>query len=482
MGVAGIVLLVLQPSLVPIAAFAFVGFATIAVTSVMQFAVPGPLWLRIEESLSGICGVLIVGFGYARVTALCILWLVAVASGVLARGGRQYWIGRTMVVGSLLLPIAHYGHLSSEYAGFCVAAVGLLLTSGRLTRELNELLGQARREADSAETLLLAGDIASRMAGRGGRAETNLEPGAPASGHLSAEEAATVGGALARLIDGNGLAIAVQPIVDIATGEVHAYEALARFNQPGMEGSPLRWFAAAEELGQRAALERACLRAALQQFVGRPPGTSLSVNLSVPVLLDGATLAILEETGDSSPEDLHGLIVEITEETLVHGEMELLAGFEPLRARGARLAVDDVGAGYSGLRQITSVLPSYLKLDRSLVSGIDADGERAALVGALVGYSQQVDCMLVAEGIETAAELEAVQRLGAPLAQGFLLARPGPPWPAVSDVPGLLGDDRQDGERAAGPSRRHGQLGAPARSSREVALLGGANRRRSHSA
>ena len=95
------------------------------------------------------------------------------------------------------------------------------------------------------------------------------------------------------------------------------------------------------------------------------------------------------------------------------------------------LAVDDMGAGYSGLRQITSVLPGYLKLDRSLVCGIDSDSERAALVGALVGYSNQVGCMLVAEGVENEAELRAVRRLGVPLVQGFYLSRPGAPWPKV---------------------------------------------------
>jgi EAL domain-containing protein (putative c-di-GMP-specific phosphodiesterase class I) len=90
-----------------------------------------------------------------------------------------------------------------------------------------------------------------------------------------------------------------------------------------------------------------------------------------------------------------------------------------------------MGAGYSGLRQITNVHPSYLKLDRSLVSGIDGDGERAALVGALAGYSRQVGCLLLAEGVETEAELREVRRLGVPLVQGFFLARPAPAWPAL---------------------------------------------------
>jgi EAL domain-containing protein (putative c-di-GMP-specific phosphodiesterase class I) len=143
-------------------------------------------------------------------------------------------------------------------------------------------------------------------------------------------------------------------------------------------------------------------------------------------------MAMLETAGDSLPDDLGGLIIEITEETLVQSDMELLRAIEPLRARGARLAVDDMGAGYSGLRQITTVLPSYLKLDRSLVSGIDSDADRAALVGALAGYSNQVGSLLVAEGVETEAELLAIRQLGVPLVQGFYFSRPGPPWPEIS--------------------------------------------------
>ena len=230
--------------------------------------------------------------------------------------------------------------------------------------------------------------------------------------------------ALARFVAGDGLAMAVQPIVDVHTGSVHAYEALARF--AGSTEGPLHWFSMAATLGEREALERACLRAALDLFGERPAGVSLSVNLSAPVLLDPLTLEMLDEQGD-----LRGLIVEITEETLVQSDRELRTVIAPLQERGARLAVDDMGAGYSGLRQITTVHPSYLKLDRSLISGIDHDSDRAALVGALVGYSKQVGSLLVAEGIEHSTELRVLGELGVPLAQGFYTGRPGRPWPDV---------------------------------------------------
>ncbi len=432
MGVLGTAVILTHSRLLPHPALGLAGFAVIWLTSIVQLSRPPESWLRIEESLSGVAAVLIVGLGSQRVSVLSILWLVALASGVLARGGRVHWLGRYIVLGALMLPAVRYGSVSGEYAGLCAATLGLLLTSGRLTRELNHLLMQARLQAESAETLLLAGDIAARMADRGEAPATD----APSAAHaaplgLSAEETASARDALARLIAGEGLSMVVQPIVDMRTGKAHAYEALARFG-PRMDGSPLHWFALAQQLGERSALERACLRLALDLLAARPPGTSLSVNLSAPVLLEQATMAMLEAAGDQLADDLNGLIVEITEETLVQGDMQLLGAIEPLRARGARLAVDDMGAGYSGLRQITSVLPGYLKLDRSLVSGIDGDCERAALVGALAGYSKQVGSLLVAEGVETEAELRTVCQLGVPLIQGFYLSRPGPPWPEVS--------------------------------------------------
>jgi EAL domain-containing protein (putative c-di-GMP-specific phosphodiesterase class I) len=421
-GLGGITLILVQPSLLAHPAFGIAGFLTIALTAMVHLRAPRMRWLRIEESLAGAAAILIIGLQDQRVTALGILWLAAIGSGVMARGGRVHWIGRTVVLAALALPVIRQGHLTSEHAALCLASLGLLLTSGRLTRELNHLLQQARHDAENAETLLLAGDIASRVSKRGDDAggEQRRQEGEA----LSTGERTLAKEALARFIAGDGLSMAVQPIVDVRTGSVHAYEALARF--AGSTEGPLHWFSLAAILGQRDALERACLRAALNLFGTRPAGASLSVNLSAPVLLDPLTLAMLDEQ-----RDLRGLIIEITEETLVQSDTQLRTVIAPLQERGACLAVDDMGAGYSGLRQITTVHPSYLKLDRSLISGIDHDQDRAALVGALVGYSNQVGSLLVAEGIEHSAELRLLDELGVPLAQGFYTGRPGRPWPDV---------------------------------------------------
>jgi EAL domain-containing protein (putative c-di-GMP-specific phosphodiesterase class I) len=421
-GLGGVTLILVQPSLLAHPALGVAGFITITLTAMVHLYAPRMRWLRIEESLAGAAAILIIGLQDQRVTALSLLWLAAIGSGVMARGGRVHWIGRTVVLAALALPLIREGQLSSEHVALCLATLGLLLTSGRLTRELNHLLRQARHDAESAETLLLAGDISSRVAKRSDAAgvRENGQSGDP----LSAEEKKLAEEALARFIAGDGLAMAVQPIVDVHTGSVHAYEALARF--AGSTEGPLHWFSMAAALGKRDALERACLRAALHLFGQRPAGVSLSVNLSAPVLLDPLTLEMLDEQ-----HDLQGLIVEITEETLVQSDTELRSVIVPLQERGACLAVDDMGAGYSGLRQITTVHPGYLKLDRSLISGIDRDSDRAALVGALVGYSKQVGSLLVAEGIEYSAELRVLGDLGVPLAQGYYTGRPGRPWPDV---------------------------------------------------
>jgi diguanylate cyclase (GGDEF)-like protein len=292
------------------------------------------------------------------------------------------------------------------------------------TRQLSASIGiaQAPRDGSDAEALLRAADIALRVAKHAaGQGQISAYSGGSLSGHgkLSAR------GELRRAIDGEELKMVVQPIVDVRTGAIHAFEALARFGSDG-SGSPLQWFSLADELGEREALERACLREALELFCRRPPRTSLSVNLAAPALLDKRTLRML----DHMP-DLTGLIIEVTEETLVHSDEQLREAMAPLHARGARLAVDDIGAGYSGLSQIATVRPSYLKLDRSLVRGIDADDGRAPLISALASYAERSEMLLVAEGMESAAELRTLIELGVPLAQGFFLARPAAPWPTV---------------------------------------------------
>jgi diguanylate cyclase (GGDEF)-like protein len=273
-----------------------------------------------------------------------------------------------------------------------------------------------------AESLLRAADVAQRMAKREGKGSVKRYEGPS----LTSGGPHGAMGALTRMITGDGIHMHVQPIVDVSRGEVHAYEALARFRSRTVE-SPLHWLALAEEYGMRNDLEIACLRAAVR-LVDTCPGTArLSVNLSARLLGDPRVGEVL--SGTKTP---GRLIIEITEDSLVGDPVSVAAALAPILRRGIALAVDDVGAGYSGLQQIARLRPTYLKVDRSLVEDIDVSDERAALLEALVGYAQRTGSILIAEGVETNAQLACLRALGVAYIQGFLLSRPGPPWPEVA--------------------------------------------------
>jgi EAL domain-containing protein (putative c-di-GMP-specific phosphodiesterase class I) len=122
----------------------------------------------------------------------------------------------------------------------------------------------------------------------------------------------------------------------------------------------------------------------------------------------------------------HRLLLEITEHHPIEDYDELLSALEPLRERGVRIAIDDAGAGYSSFRHILLIKPDVIKLDISITRGIDEDASRRALATALLSFAAEIGATLVAEGVETTAEKETLQQLGATLGQGYLFARPGP--------------------------------------------------------
>ncbi|HEY2868605.1 MAG TPA: bifunctional diguanylate cyclase/phosphodiesterase [Gaiellales bacterium] len=210
-----------------------------------------------------------------------------------------------------------------------------------------------------------------------------------------------------------------QPIFDLRSQEVVGYEALSRF--PAEVGySPQEWFDLARKHGLAVELEAAAVQAALA-VPGRPGGVSLSLNLSPEALLSGrATLNL--------PADLSAITIEVTENALVTEGPELELALQDLRARGARLAVDDAGVGYAGFAQLVRVRPDVVKLDRSLVESVNVQPTKAAVIKAFVGFAQDTGALICAEGIETAGELRVVRLLGSATGQGFLLGRPDTDW------------------------------------------------------
>jgi len=165
------------------------------------------------------------------------------------------------------------------------------------------------------------------------------------------------------------------------------------------------WFAEAHELGRSEDLELVTLAAALAHRADLPTNCFMTVNLEPESLLSPRIRSVLAAQGN-----LGGIVVEITEHRRL--DIEALEGpLNWLRGAGALIAVDDAGAGYAGLQAILDLRPSILKLDRSLVEGIDA--------------------WVLAEGVETLEEATRLIDLGVPLAQGYLFARPAPPWAAM---------------------------------------------------
>jgi diguanylate cyclase (GGDEF)-like protein len=214
-----------------------------------------------------------------------------------------------------------------------------------------------------------------------------------------------------------------QPVLELATGRVAGYEALARMPN-GPFRPPDQWFSQAHRAGLGPALEAAALRAALSS-PGRPERTFLAVNVSPGALLD-------PEVRDALPDDLSDVVIELTEHELFSTEAALDRELAELRERGARIALDDAGNGYSGLQQMIRIAPDILKLDRSLVNGVHDDPHRFALLEALISFASTTRAAVCAEGVETLDDLAVLAAMDVTYAQGWGLARPDAPWALLS--------------------------------------------------
>ncbi len=229
-------------------------------------------------------------------------------------------------------------------------------------------------------------------------------------------------GVIEHLCEPGVITAVVQPIVRPTDMVVVGYEALARMPVDPRH-PPDWWLDVASGFGLRKRLELACLAAAIQ--LGPPPGgRMLFVNASPSTVADPALLDLRNEFPNR-------LVVEITEQEAVEDYeflRDCLAGYLD---RGVRLAIDDAGAGYSSLRHVVELSPDYLKLDRELVSGVDEDPNRRALMRAVVAFAREVGTSVIAEGVETRGELDVLRDAEVHLVQGYLLSRPAAPWPDI---------------------------------------------------
>jgi len=221
------------------------------------------------------------------------------------------------------------------------------------------------------------------------------------------------------VIEKNQIAMVYQPIWELADHRPVGFECLARFSG-GPARSPDKWFMEAAEIGLGTLLELAAIRIAQSSLSAFPDHVYLAVNASPKTILSGE----LASTLIGMPAER--IVLEITEHAHVDDYEGLLRALEPLRSRGVRLAVDDAGAGFSSLQHILQLRPDVIKLDMALTRHINLDPARRALASALVAFARNTNSRIVAEGVETASELEALRAIGIEKAQGYFLGRPMP--------------------------------------------------------
>ncbi len=264
---------------------------------------------------------------------------------------------------------------------------------------------------------------------------------------------------LAPILAAGGPAVVLQPIVDLATGQRVGAEALSRF--------PIDWgkapdvcFAEAHSIGAGDRLELLALRRAAD-YLDEVSGY-VAMNVSPGTLMTSSCAELLAEFR------LDRILLELSEHDQVVDYAALMAVLDPLRAAGMRLAIDDVGAGFSSLRHIILTAPDVIKLDRSIVDGVSSDPVLRSLVRSLVDFAKSCEARVVAEGVESAADGDVLLTLGVDYGQGWYYGRPGPAADLVKAVPVRATGLRPTGLRprtvgASGQATTHDDF--PARSS-----------------
>jgi len=222
---------------------------------------------------------------------------------------------------------------------------------------------------------------------------------------------------LRHAIAAGSLSMVFQPIVDIDSRQPLGFEALARFAARPRRG-PDVWFAEATAAGLGVDAEMTAVALALDELGRVPDGAYLAVNVSPDTAVSGRLEAALAAV------PAERIVLEITEHDVIETYGGLQSALRGLRRRGVRIAVDDAGAGYASFRHILRLQPDLIKLDVTLTRRIDRDQPRRALAAAMISFARDTCAAIVAEGVETAAELRTLRLLGVTAAQGYHLGRP----------------------------------------------------------
>ena len=232
------------------------------------------------------------------------------------------------------------------------------------------------------------------------------------------EENSSISKSIDDVISANAVSVVMQPIHHIENGAVAGFECLSRFADAKARG-PDVWFNNARSVGKGVMLETLAVARALEAARRLPEEVYISVNASPETILSGSLEELLASFVGPR------IVLEVTEHERVIDYAALGAALRKISPY-ARIAIDDVGAGYAGLRHLVDLAPDILKLDISLATNIDTDIARQAMATAIVHFANVIGSEVVAEGIETEDQLSTLRSLGVGYGQGYHYAKPMP--------------------------------------------------------
>lgn len=246
---------------------------------------------------------------------------------------------------------------------------------------------------------------------------------------------------LGQLLAGSGLTSHFQPIVQLRGGEVIAHESLVRGPPDSHLRTPDALFAAARVESLTLDLEEACIKQAIGTWVAQQLSTRLFLNLSARALVelvDRRSIRGLLQALQAASVSPSALVIEITEHEQVEDMPRLIAAADSLRAQGIRFALDDFGEGRSSLRLWAELRPEIVKIDKYFIHGVDRNAVKVQTLRGIKRFAETFGTTLLAEGIETGEELQAVRDLGIELGQGYFLGRPQAEAADVVAIPAAL--------------------------------------------
>ncbi len=222
------------------------------------------------------------------------------------------------------------------------------------------------------------------------------------------------------LVTGEGIRPQAQPIIRLSDQAVVGYELLSR-GPVGPFSAPLQFLRVARDRRVITAVDLQCLRACLGASQGLPSGSSIHVNLLPTTLLD-VPLDELDRLFESVRH--HALCLELSEDQFIGDPKELIDRIDRLKEAGVRLAIDDLGRGRGTLESVMLLDPEIAKIDRALVDGASSDHRKERLLRRLVSLTRVLDCQVIAEGVEQAADAALLASLGVQFGQGFIWSPP----------------------------------------------------------